>query len=71
MLFGTIFLERSLWFEQSVTPTDRSWSTGAGRRGYTRLVAKRSRERLRDRPTMVKKLFVRNDTESLPETALD
>jgi hypothetical protein len=34
-------------------------------------VATRPRERLRDRPTMVKKLFVRNGTESLPETAMD
>jgi hypothetical protein len=37
----------------------------------TRLVAKRSRERLQDRRTMVEKLFVRNGTESLPETAMD
>ena len=64
-------LERQLSGGHFGIVSARSWPTGAGRRGYARLVAKRSRERLRDRPTMVKKLFVRNGTESLPETTMD
>jgi hypothetical protein len=68
---STLLCSKTLIGQRSSVVFQQNRPTGAGRRRYARLVAKRSRERLRDSPTMVKKLFVRNGTESLPETAMD